>query len=694
MTILAMSTGHQQLATQLQQDATQLVARLQQELRHGRGSVNQQQWFNAALHTLVQISLWLPEHYYARVAVTKLNLVVPLLLRPQSATSLEKLLTHCQRLLQELDADPLATLRRWVLTTFTRWQQRERLLAMHPTLPPCAPIMYWLHTVQSGTTKAAMATTELAQLTQLQQWSQHWQQLEQGSAAQQVQQQIDKRLDSLLDWLRQPAAVAEVAQANALAAQCQQILALLDWVQDSKQQQGFAQLALYLLAQALQQQDIRQAQHVPFWQAWWRFRWQRQITLWQHSTAVARPLLQAFAEDWQQYQHVLAELSQRSPQDALSMPSLQPLVAHHYALPWSLAVVQQPQLSLLYHVWYRYLVLHSQYRQALTPRSWQLLQTSAALLAPERWATLAATEVLSQLLALLSTWPTVAQAPVQSVVLQRDGSGHSEVAIAQVPLLLASKLQLLSALRPSVFATRATFAAQQQALMAELRFLERGSAAVRVYPIERLCILLLELYQAVAQQADAAEFPGALLWQVHVHLLDLLDEAAAWQDPQLNSAVLQLAQAWLASQHSSTQANTSAAQTALAMRWQTYVQQLALTLELTVRFSVECQAPLSPLCERACELSVQQLLRLILLEHAAALEQRRLQHKPSALSVQVNMRQLAMGVQLCLEDDGSQAVPSAKALQRLQRKLPSEVVSLQCLPLPLEGRRFQLLLPA
>ena len=40
-------------------------------------------------------------------------------------------------------ADPLATLRRWVLATFTRWQ-RERLLVAHSAhtmLPPCAPIM-------------------------------------------------------------------------------------------------------------------------------------------------------------------------------------------------------------------------------------------------------------------------------------------------------------------------------------------------------------------------------------------------------------------------------------------------------------------------------------------------------------------------------------------------------------------------
>jgi hypothetical protein len=700
-----MNAAHSELIKQVQTEATTLLSETEAQLRAGKRSGGSNLALTGMLQqqqSLQHLTQWLPTGHYCRTALSKLSKVVPALWQPQpNANVVVRLLSHCYATLYELQAESAAPLHAWCLQALTQWEQDVRTYAKPPTLDACWQLGLWLQNTRPAAASQSPSpspfqSVDALSLLQVQRWRQQWYEAVHGKRVDVVQVSIDARLDAIAQLYRSHSRTQHIATVQLLANECEAVAALLYWIADPHEQETFACLAQELLHSAMQATSASKA--AVCWQAWWRFRWLRKkqelapAAFTQTAQSADKALLYAGRVDLQRYQQVLTQWNQTLNPQALTLSYA--LMHQQYLLPWILETLQLPSLACLYHSWHQCLQLYWLYQQPIVEPLRALLLGCATLLQASIEGRQQHVLLLRLQLRLLRLWPMALVSPVPSVMLGVATSAH--VTLSQVPLLIAKNLNVLTAIKAEWFESAAALAQQQPALIKELQFLERGAAAVKVYAVEKLSSLLLTLHHRLQKHATPADVPTHLLWLGHCHLLEILDEAAAWQVTTVNVEVEQAIQQWLLAEQSPNQVRETAAATpqaaALTGNLQRYIQQLSATLGLHVRFSLEVSTAIESAKESACEFSVQSVLRFILLEQANTLEQRRRQHKPAATSLAVKLSAMTSTtptrIQVTITEDGVDTMPSAKSLQHLQRKLLPHVSELTCQSVGAEGRCF------
>jgi len=339
----------------------------------------------------------------------------------------------------------------------------------------------------------------------------------------------------------------------------------------------------------------------------------------------------------------------------------------------------------------------AQYRhlgRSLPPELLALLQQLGTLLNPAAPVPLPATlqRWQSQLLRL---WPAGLRDDSLDIMLALpDTPGPRLVTLAAVPDLLSASFNTLADIEQDWFLPQ-LLEAQGTALQAELALLEKGAAALQVWPLEQLCTLLLEVYAAIHEAGHVA--PGVLLWQAHQHLLRMLDQAAAWQEPQRDDCLLQQLQAWLASAGQAQRVCESAPGNlqVLQARLRNWLSNLAGVVEKPVRLQVSGSGavPGELVCSQV-EAGLKPLLKFLLLDNAADLASRRAVHRPRISTFEIGLTVCGQALQVEVGEDSQAPMLEAKRLQQLQRALPATAGTLQCEMVRGMGRRLRFTLPA
>jgi hypothetical protein len=423
----------------------------------------------------------------------------------------------------------------------------------------------------------------------------------------------------------------------------------------------------------------------------------------------------------------LAVLLQSAQVSAAEVDATQMLAC--YRLAWVLQAAERSMLAQVGLFNYQILVQHWQQRARLPPPVQHLLAAwleqvqQPAEQGAELPGSAAHSSLLSLLGAALAAWPEplgTAAAPApplqaghpslqpeQAMLLALPAAGSTALSMRQLPEYLAASLSVLLQVEESWFVDRASWQCCSTLLYQELQLLEQGAAALRLAGLEHFCSLLLGLYAQVLAPIPQGLWPAALLWQVHHHLVALLDRAALWLEPVPNATALAALEDWL--QQGEERCTTLLQHAArvpaglrLASALTAFGQQAGRLLGRPVRISLDLpgawitqpattaaagfpddlQAPLLH--------ALQEILRWLLLQHQSSAEQRRSRRQPLATVIAIAVKQL--GADACAVDvleRGVLELPGSKALQRLQRSLGPAVEALGSEELPRLGRRVQ-----
>lgn len=483
----------------------------------------------------------------------------------------------------------------------------------------------------------------------------------------------------------------------AVASLLTRLQVLLRFERDAGQREHGNRLLQQLAVGLLAPDVVAAESRMQCWLQWWQLVQGHSLPESGQDNCNDFELLQCVQADLSNHLRLLQTFLHRARAAQGSMLLSHEILVLHYRLPWVLEAAGQHQLSQLMHLWYRCLLQHWHQRVMLSTALVELLADTQHWLDITRWRSLQYESVTTALLQLLRLWPASAAAGVMTVPL--PGRSRAPVPLAGIPPLLAQSFVTLNRCRTAWFADANTLAQHQTPLVAELRLLEQGAAAMKVQAVEHYCSLLLSLHTALALGVSAARFPAALLWRAHAHLLELLDEAAAWQDPQPDATlVLELMQ-WQQSALRSAVTEpapkalpaTTSAET-LALRLVLFVDTLAQTVEQAVRLCVDVAPQLTAEQLAACEIPLQPLLRFIVLQQLQEATLRRQSHRPAATTVALMLAAGHDGVQVELVEHGCERTPDAQALRRLRRRLPDCVRQLQHRIEPAVGRHWRCVL--
>lgn len=496
-------------------------------------------------------------------------------------------------------------------------------------------------------------------------------------------------------WRSQPLVpswpLQEVARQLALSARAGPLLpaavalllhrwqALLQFERDELQCQQSAVLlqrmaVVLLLPDIAGEDEARQC-----WQQLWMLAQQQPLPADDTIACDDLPLLQAVQTDLARHRCLLLPFLQQATtqQDAALLPPH--IMMLHYRLPWLLHAAGQHGFARLAHLWQRCLLQHWQLRQPLAPALLAQLASLLDLLDLAAWRSLSPLRIANAMLALLREWPAPTVMAVASVSLS-IGNAAAPVPLTGVPELLARSFATLNQVDEHWFGNAAAFAQHAPVLAAELQLLEQGAAAVKVQAVERFCSLLLVLQHKAGQLRGDDDFPAQLLWRGHCHLLELLDEAAAWHYPQLDVALVDELQRWHQQgvheplppwPRDGAPAGMTPEQ--LAQRLSLFVDKLAQTLEHPLRFSIAVAPALPAALLPLCETALQPLLRFLVVEQVQETSLRRQAHQPVATSLHLRLDPADDGVAVELREDGCARAPDHQALKRLRHKLPATV---------------------
>jgi hypothetical protein len=600
--------------------------------------------------TLQQVNHWLPAGHAVKQQVLKLGKLLPALLQAQEAPVQTKLLGHLYQVEQQLQADARISVGR-----------------------------HWLAMKPAPTTVSLQAVEWLC-------WQQQAAWLPPASAT-----TGEPEVQLLNTWrvgIRSPAALGELLH---------KLQVLMRFGRSSSQQDCLADLAQRLSLACVQATLVSQQELLTCIEALWKLIEQHQCQALPEHACDDVELLQVLQADLSRYRSRIQHFLQQAK--ATQSPLLLPysVLVLHYKLPWLLAAGGQAPLARLYHCWHQCLLLHWQYRLSLSPTLLDLLARTTQALELQQWQQLSLQKLAQWQLQLLRLWPTSPSHGVQRVALQRhSAAAEASVSLAAIPQLLASSFTALASCQAHWFVDAASLAPQLAALETELLLLEKGAAVVKVYAVESFCSLLLAQQHKIRADGATAEFPGPLLWRSYQHLLNLLDEAAAWQDPQLDMGLVDELQTWLQANSVTSgalmlrepEAGVPLSSAALAHRLHEFVKALALTVEQHLRFDVVVAAALSLTAMEPCENALKTFLRALILEQVNAKEKRRRALKPAATSIKVILASLHNGIQVEINEEGVEAVSGQQTLKRLRHKLPAQVQGLVCKHSLGQGRRF------
>lgn len=563
---------------------------------------------------------------------------------------------------------PLWQLAQWFPRDHLKREQLERLRKLLPALlqPQVAAAQIKLLAYVHGLQQQWSARINLAVLRRSSAEALQW---VLAIIRAQQRQGLDQFAWQQAQVLRLLSALAKsVREKQSLAALCaglQRMQSLLEFSASTVQQQALATAAQVLsLAHVCSAQVEQQALQNAWQQLWLLSQGEPLATA--PSDSVDIELLEAVQNDLRGYrwqlQHFLQPLTAQEENAGRALPFSVLLL--YYRLPWVLAAAGQHSAAQLTQVAYHLLLTHWQQRLPIHTALHQLLQQIARVLEMGEWSKCNAT--------LLWRW--------QQQLLQFYCAAEP-VKLAAVPTMLSRSFQALNALDSCTTACAEKFAAVQGNITTELRLLEFGAAAVRMSAIEQFCSALLALLLKLRAAESAQSWPSMLLERSVQHLLALLDEAAAWQEPQLDSELLAELQR--------VDFNvTNVGASSLDQRMQLFAATLARTLEQPLRLELSVAAAQTEADSERCENVVQTFLRLLLLHCAQQSAERRLACLPRTLVVQIAIA--AEGCVITAVEPYCQLPIEEAVLQRWQYKLSKLQIALS-LEMNKAGRRWRLL---
>ncbi|MEY4641428.1 MAG: hypothetical protein RLZZ227_1422 [Pseudomonadota bacterium] len=359
------------------------------------------------------------------------------------------------------------------------------------------------------------------------------------------------------------------------------------------------------------------------------------------------------------------------------------LLALLYKLTWIFAAAGHSDWSRLYHCAY-YVAL--QFWRTRRPLSAECHAALTAL-SQDCGAAVSASDLRCWRQQLLQDWPCWTDDSKRLIALPADAG--DAVALDAVPALLSGSFVAL---------VRAGAASEAPAtdtcapLLAELALLEKGAAAMKIWPLEQLCSVLMATYEA--RLRDAASPPAQLMQQAHRQLVRMLDDAAAWQQVQPADVVVQQLEAWLASRSSCREPLPGVepggdGAPPLRDHLLGFLGTLACVLERPVRLQLDADSiQLDPPRIRQVLECLRPLIKFMLLDQAVDARGRHAMHKPRVSTLVVSLRSTSARLVITAAEDSHELVLAPADLQRLQRRLPKSAGLLTCKSRAGLGRSF------
>lgn len=378
------------------------------------------------------------------------------------------------------------------------------------------------------------------------------------------------------------------------------------------------------------------------------------------------------------------------------------LITLLYKLTWVFAAAEQHAWSRLCQCAYRVALQHWRIRLTMS----EALQCVLADIALNPGTLLPATALRQWRTQLLQDWPRWTDDAQRPIALRHDAG--DVVTLDAVPdLLSGSFTTLVQAGRLAQAGSAQTCERHYQVLvqdvapelLQELGLLEKGAAAMKVWPLEQLCTLLIAVYDLHLR--DGAELPAALLQHAHRQLVRMLDQAAAWREVQLEAPLVQNLEAWLRESSAARAcrepgatplaqgAEISDGMQALRAHLLSFLGTLAPVLERPVRLQLDA-AELQIDDARTAHLldCLRPLIKFMLLDQSVDTRMRHAMHKPRVSTLAVSLRATSATLAVTVGEDSHEDVLAPAELQRLQRRLPKTAGALVCESRAGHGRSF------
>jgi hypothetical protein len=395
------------------------------------------------------------------------------------------------------------------------------------------------------------------------------------------------------------------------------------------------------------------------------------------------------------------------------------LVTLLYKLTWVFAAAEQHAWSRLCQCAYRVALQHWRIRRPLSAALQQVL----ARIALDPGSQQATTTLRQWRTQLLHDWPQWTDDAQRPIALRHDAD-HVVTLDAVPDLLSGSFTTLVQAGRVAQASATHPFAAQRSPaqpqgaqageppscqvllhdlaaeLLQELTLLEKGAAAMKVWPLEQLCTLLIAIYETHLR--DEAGLPAGLLQEAHRQLVRMLDQAAAWREVQFEASLVQKLEDWLRESTAAralcrepdagaatADAGNDNSEQALRTHLLSCLGTLAPVLERPVRLQLEAgNLQLGVACLAQLLDCLRPLIKFMLLDQSVDTRMRHAMHKPSVSTLVVSLRTTSATLVVTVGEDSHEDVLAPPELQRLQRRLPKAAGALACESRAGRGRSF------
>lgn len=407
----------------------------------------------------------------------------------------------------------------------------------------------------------------------------------------------------------------------------------------------------------------------------------------EQTETVLNPEAQAvYEQELTRYRLLLQEeLAEGTP-----LPLTACLITLLYKLTWIFAVAARKPWSRLCYCAYRVALQCWRGKRPLPAQCHAVLSGMALALGTQ----VSADELRCWRECLLQHWPHWTGDGKRPIALCPDA--EQATPLDAVPLLLSDSFTTLVRVPAGSFIEPAAELCRQ--LLQELTLLEKGAAAMKVWPLEQLCTLLIAVYETHLR--DGAELPLILLQLAHRQLVHMLDQSAAWQEAQSDEILIRELEDWLA--HCSACREPfpgiephPAEKGELLLRelLLTHLGTLAAVLERPVRLHLDMGAVKLDDTRMTQVLDcLKPLVKFMLLDRSVDTRGRHAMHKPRVSTLTVTLRSTSSTLVLSVgEDSHEDALPQAE-VNRLQRRLPKLAGPLVCESRAGLGRCFTLTL--
>jgi hypothetical protein len=669
-----------------------------------------------ALKKLVALTRFHPEEHRARRAGAQLELIWPPLVQEPRGAAACKLLQYYFRLREDLLDAPGTALRRAMLNLvrgtaeeaqlahneahISACNQRLRLLAsflpnvcvdagMLEHLSPLARLFFWQQLLEWPTEKAGARDAASPWL------------LPDMLAVQDRCAVLCRASDGSLEYFCNSGLARGLWQLRGLArfGKHEGLAQLFDELDDdcldmhlagSPPRADVMQQWLVRLLSALQQRDIARSPQ-PYTAA-----------------APELPLGAIYDQELANYRYQLqAELQGTLQGEAPASPDTwplrvtAPLVTLLYKLTWVFAAAELRDWSRFCHCAYRVALQHWRTRRPVSAACDAILRHLAVQMDTglqgstlRHWR--------GQLLQDCPRWTDDSRRPI-SLHPEND----AVVALESVPdLLSGSFATLVQAGRLAVLHSAEDCQTHFQllvqdascALLQELSLLEHGAAAMKIWPLEQLCTLLIAVYETHLR--DAVALPAELLQDTHRRLVRMLDLAAAWREAEAAPVLVQALERWLCDcltvqsacrepRGADLLADGADCEPTLRAHLLSCLGTLASVLERPVRLQLDV-GKVALDADQLVQVvdCLRPLIKFMLLDQSVDARTRHAMHKPRISTLAVSLRATSATLTVTAGEDSHEDMLSPAELQRLQRRLPKAAGPLACESRAGRGRSF------